>query len=133
MGSSSSARATLNLYKKDNAYGGQMHSYTDCDFTMVFSSFANDGKTELAANKKPGNIAVMIITNQDEEVEDLMCFVSAFANLLCTLNPDIDQNDAYNAVKNTMTDGTEGQVYTYGGIKYRYTDEPGMYVFKVEG
>ena len=130
-GTSTSAGAHLNLYKKDEAYGGQMHvDTTGHDYIMVFSSGSADGGDELPANETPGIIMAMIQADGNEEVEDLMCFVAAFSNLLCTLDPSLDSNDAYENVKNALT--SDDVEFEYKGIKYRCTDTSGLYFFKVE-
>ena len=131
--SSTLVGASLNIYKKNEDYGGQLScKATNHNAIIVFSSFSSDGNSELPANETPGSIVAMIQSDGKEEVEDLMCFVSVFSNLLCTLDPEIDENEAYNEVKNAVVEGSSDKVHTFKGIKYRYADTSSVYIFKIE-
>lgn len=132
-GSSKSAGAHLNIYKKGNDYGGQLNcDTTDRTSIMVFSSMADNGNDFLPADKTPENIMVMIQTDGKEETEDVMCFLAAFSNLLCTLDPGIDENVAYNDVKDAFVDDIR-TTRTCKGIDYILVGTTGLYMFKIEG
>ena len=131
--SSLSAGAHLNIYKKNDDYGGQLN----CDTTkrksiMVFSSAANNGNDFLPADKVPEDIMVMIQSDGKEETEDVMCYLAVFSNLLNTLDPSIDEGDAYNEVKDAFVDDIQ-TVRTFKGIKYQLVATSGLYMFKVDG
>lgn len=127
---------SVSITKKDNTYGGQFNcTATNHKFVITFTGMDASGDKEKAASEIPDDLIILIMTNGDEESEDLMCIVSLLGNMLANLNPEIKQNEAYNDVLEGMQSATGSSVAstsrTYGGIPYTIAYTSKLYTMKI--
>lgn len=120
---SSSAGGSIDITQKGDTYGGQFNcNTTNNKYVVTFSSVDEAGDNNLPTNEIPHRILTLVLTNGNEEKEDLMCIIGLFGNMLANINPDIDQNEAYNEVLEALQSTEGGDVQsverTYKGVSY---------------
>lgn len=95
----------VDLFKKDNSYGGQLScSGASNKLTILFSGTDASGNNETQADEVPGKIVALC--DDSTQDEDVACICSAFGNLLSTLNPEIDPYDAGEFIWSVLSDGS---------------------------
>lgn len=124
--------ASLNLYYKDNAYGGIMScSPSKNSVTVMFQGMDESGSSEADVNDIPGSIMTFFYFDGNPEKEDLMCMVTAEGNLLSAIDPSITQEEAYDAIIDAYVDEKE---VSFKGFKITPADmmqSQGAVIFKV--
>ena len=117
----------VDLVVKENSYGGQLTcSGTNNKLTIMFTGTDSSGDNETQAYEVPGKIVVLC--DEASEGGDIACVCVAFGNLLCTLNPDVDQAEAADAVVTALDSGAS----SIGGITIKAAVYGGYYMMTVQ-
>ena len=132
---STGAGGSIDIRKIDDTYGSKFtDAATDNSFVITFSGMNESGSINKATSKVPTDLLMMINAEGiDIESEDLLCMAALFGNMFSNINPDVDQNEACNEVKDALVDAEGSITRTYKGIKYTLKYSGSIIALKIEG
>ena len=127
----------INIVQKGDTYGGQFNcTATDHSFIVTFNTVNSAGDDFVPTDEVPDRILILVKTDGDEESKDLMCIVALFGNMLCNLNPDISESEAYNAVLSAMQSAEGDTVASSNssckGVPFAVFYSPGLYSMGID-